>query len=94
MVKQFILCFVVAIAITVAGYYLCQSESFVMHYCAIVFTTVFAAMVCTVAFWSDLKNTLDGYSEDSKRSIIEDNIAFTIMAWLLPIGVFAIGLIK
>lgn len=94
MVKQIILCFVAAIAVTVAGAALCQSESFVWHYCALVFVTTFGAMVCTVAFWSDLKSTLDGLSEETKRSIIEDTIAFTIMSWLLPIGIFAIGLIK
>ena len=94
MVKQVILCFVVAIAMTIAGYYLCQSEKFVWHYCALVFTTVFGAMVCTVAFWSDLKTTLDGCSEDSKKSIIGDNIACTIMAWLLPISILAIGFMK
>lgn len=94
MVKQFILCFVAAIAVTVAGAALCQSESFVWHYCALVFVTTFGAMVCTVAFWSDLKSTLDGLSEDSKKSIIGDNIAFTIMAWILPISIFFIGFLK
>ena len=94
MIKQIILCFVVAIAMTVAGYYLCQSESFIGHYCALVFTTVFGAMVCTVAFWSDLKNTLDGCSKDSKISIIGDIIAFTILSWILPISIFFIGLFK
>ena len=93
MVKQILLCFVVAIAMTVAGAALCQSES-KEYYCALVFTTVFGAMVCTCAFWSDLKSTLDGYSEDSKKSIIGDNIAFTILSWILPISIFFIGLLK
>ena len=94
MVKQIILCFVVAIAMTIAGYYLCQSEKFVMHYCALVFVSTFGAMICTCAFWSDLKSTLDGCSEDSKKSIIGDTIAFTIMSWILPISIFFIGFIK
>ena len=94
MVKQILLCFVVAIAITTAGYYLCQSESFRMHYCALVFTTVFGAMICTCAFWSDLHDILDGFSEESKKALIGDNIAFTIIAWLLPISIFAIGFMK
>lgn len=94
MVKQFILCFVVAIAMTVAGAALCQSEGFKLHYCALVFITVLGAMVCTCAFWSDLKNTLEGFSKESKRNIIEDNIACTVMAWLLPISIFAIGFMK
>lgn len=94
MVKQILLCFVVAIAMTVAGFYLCQSEKFVMHYCVLVFTTVFGAMVCTIAFWSDLKDTLEGFSEDSKKSIIGDNIAFTILSWILPISIFFIGFLR
>ena len=94
MIKQILLCFVVAIAMTVAGAVLCQSEMFVIHYCVLVFTTVFGAMICTCAVWSDLKDTLDGYSEDSKKSIIGDNIAFTIMAWILPMSIFFIGFLK
>lgn len=94
MVKQILLCFVVAIAMTVAGYYLCQSESFVEHYCALVFTTVLGAMICTCAFWSNFQDTLDGCSEDSKKSIIGDTIAFTIMSWILPISIFFIGFLK
>ena len=94
MIKQILLCFVVAIAMAVAGWYLCQSENFVWHYCALVFTTVFGATMCTCCFWGDLHTTLEGYSEDSKKSIIGDNIAFTIMAWVLPISVFTIGFMK
>lgn len=94
MIKQILLCFVVAIAMTVAGYYLCQSESSKEYYCALVFTTTFGTMVCTCAFWSDLRDTLDGYSEDSKKTIIGDTIAFTIMSWILPISIFFIGFIK
>ena len=94
MIKQVVLCFVVAIAMTVAGAALCQSESFMVHYCAFVFTTTFGAMVCTVAFWSDLKNTLEGFSEESKKSIIGDNIAFTILSWVLPISIFLVGLFE
>lgn len=94
MVKQILLCFVVAIAMTVAGAALCQNESFVQYYCTLVFVCTFSAMVCTCAFWYDIKNTLEGYSEETRKSIIGDNIAFTIMAWLLPISIFAVGLIK
>ena len=94
MVKQILLCFVVAIAMATAGYCLCQNEAFVMHYCALVFVSTFGAMICTCAFWSDLKGTLDGYSEDSKKSIIGDNIAFTILSWILPISIFFIGFLK
>lgn len=94
MIKQIILCFVVAIAMTVAGAALCQSEAFVLYYCALVFVTTFGAMICTVAFWSDLKSTLEGYDAESKRSIMGDTIAFTIMTWLLPISIFVIGLLR
>ena len=94
MVKQVILCFVVAIATAVAGYCLCQNEAFVMHYCAMVFVCTFGAMVCTCAFWVDFKETLEGYDADSRKSLIGDNIAFTVIAWLLPISVFAIGFMK
>ena len=94
MIKQLVLCFVIAIAMTIAGWYLCQSESSKEYYCALVFTTTFGAMVCTCAFWSDLKNTLEGLSGESKKSIIRDNIAFTIMAWILPISIFFIGFLK
>ena len=94
MVKTSIISFVAAIVATLAGYYLCQSEKFVMHYCALVFVSTFGAMICTCAFWSDLKDTLDGCSKDSKISIIGDLIAFTILSWILPISIFFIGFIK
>jgi len=93
MVKQILLCFVVAIAMTVAGYYLCQNEGFKLHYCALLFVSTFSAMICTCAIWFDIKNTLEGYSKISRRSIISDNIAFTIMAWLLPAVIFIIGIL-
>jgi len=93
MVKQIILCFVVAIAMTVAGFTLCQSEGFRVHYCALVFVTVFGAMVCTIAFWSNLQETLEGLSEDSKKSIIGDNIAMTVLTWLLPVAIFLVGVL-
>lgn len=93
MVKQLLLCFVVAIAITVAGAALCQNEGFVMHYCALVFICTFGAMVCTCAFWTDFQRTLEGFSEDSKRSLIGDNIAVTILAWLLPVAIFMMGIL-
>ena len=94
MVKQILLCFVVAIAITVAGYYLCQSEKFVMHYCALLFVTVFGATMVTCAVWFDLPSTLEGLQEDSKREVIGDSIAVTVLDWLLPIAIFSIGLLK
>lgn len=94
MVKQVSLCFVVAIAMTIAGAALCQNESFKAHYCAMLFVCTFGAMVCTCAFWADLQNTLEGYSEETRKSIISDNIAFTIVAWILPISMLAIGLMK
>lgn len=93
MIKQLVLCFVVAIAATVAGNALCQNEGFAVHYCALVFITVFGAMVCTCAFWSDFQRTIDGFSEDSKRALIGDNVAVTILAWLLPVAIFLIGVI-
>lgn len=94
MFKVVFISFVAAIVATLAGYCLCQSEVFKLHYCALVFVTTFGAMICTVAFWSDLKSTLEGYSKDSKRSIIGDNIAFTILSWILPISIFVIGLLR
>lgn len=93
MIKQIILCFVVAIAVTIAGAALCQSES-KEYYCALLFVCTFGAMVCTVAFWSDLRETLKGLSEDSKKSVIGDITAFTILSWILPISIFFIGFLR
>lgn len=93
MIKQIILCFVVAIAITVAGAALCQSESFIEYYCALLFVCTFGAMVCTCAFWSDLQGTLKDLSEDSKRTIVGDTIACTVLAWVLPVSTFLMGLL-
>lgn len=94
MVKQVSLCFVVAIAATIAGFYLCQSEGFRVHYCAMLFVVTFGAMICTCAFWSNIEETLEGYSEETKKSIIGDNIAFTIVSWILPISMLLVGLLK
>ena len=94
MVKTFVISFVAAIVATLAGYCLCQSEAFVLHYCALVFTTTLGSTVCTFCFWEDLSDTLEGYDEESKRSIIGDNISFTIMVWLLPVAIFSIGLLN
>ena len=94
MVKQIILCFVVAIAMTIAGFYLCQSEVFRLYYCALVFVTTFGGTIVTCAIWSDLPSSLEGLKEDSIKSIIGDSIAMTVLNWLLPIAVFSIGLLK
>lgn len=94
MVKQVSLCFVVAIAATIAGFYLCQSEGFRVHYCTMLFVVTFVAMICTCAFWSNIKETLEGFPKETKKSIIEDSIAFTIVAWILPISMLAVGLMK
>lgn len=94
MIKQIILCFVVAIAMTVAGYYLCQSEAFKLYYCTLVFVTTFGATIVTCAVWFDLPSTLEGLKEDSKKEVIGDSIAMTVLDWLLPISIFFIGFLK
>lgn len=94
MVKQIVLCFVVAIAMTLAGFIFCQNEGFKLHYCALLFVCTFGASVVSCCIWSDLKESLNGLSKDSKKEMIGDSISFTVLAWVLPLSLLAIELIK
>lgn len=94
MFKVMFISFVVAIAITVAGYFLCQSEAFRLYYCTLVFVTTFGGTIVTCAIWFDLPSALEGLKEDSKKSVIGDSIAMTVLNWLLPMAIFSIGLLK